>query len=174
MVCRTIGSPVGFLSVTCQDGFLTGLSFAKPSCIDLYSPEPNRSNTNSDLLLLDAVIDQLEKYFSGKLDRFSVPTLLSGTRFQRKVWFEMNEIPYGHTRTYSQIANAVNSPRAARAVGNACAANPIAIIVPCHRVVAANGMGGYGGGIAAKRWLLTLEENGLPPPWVNSLSEEPI
>jgi methylated-DNA-[protein]-cysteine S-methyltransferase len=160
----TVNSPVGPLSITCENGAIVGLSFNKVPGTGLYHTDRDNPYPQQDLLLLDLVSDQLEEYFSGKLRRFSLPILLLGTDFQRQVWQKISEIPYGCTYTYTQIATAIGSPTARRAVGRACAANPIAIVVPCHRVVGTNSLGGYGGGLPAKKWLLTLERIGSPPP----------
>jgi methylated-DNA-[protein]-cysteine S-methyltransferase len=112
----------------------------------------------SDPLLAEAAA-QLEAYFEGKLRRFDLPLDLGGTGFQRRVWEHLVEIPYGETRTYAQVAAAIGHPSAIRAVGAANGQNPVAIIVPCHRVIrTGGGLGGYGGGLDAKRALLDLEK----------------
>jgi O-6-methylguanine DNA methyltransferase len=101
---------------------------------------------------------ELEKYFAGKLRDFTVPLDLRGTDFQMRCWHALLKIPYGQTRTYADQARAVGRPKAFRAVGLANHDNPIAIIVPCHRVIASDGtLGGYGGGLALKQKLLDLE-----------------
>jgi len=100
---------------------------------------------------------QLTQYFAGERKTFDLPIRMDGTEFQRKVWQALCDIPYGEVRTYGDIARAVGNPRACRAIGGANHKNPICIIVPCHRVVAANGIGGYGEGIGIKKYLLELE-----------------
>jgi O-6-methylguanine DNA methyltransferase len=101
---------------------------------------------------------ELSEYFQGNLKMFQVPLDLRGTAFQKRVWETLLRIPYGETRSYADIAKAVGSPRAVRAVGGANAANPVPIIVPCHRVIASDGsLGGYGAGLDCKRHLLALE-----------------
>ncbi|MBQ2709425.1 MAG: methylated-DNA--[Clostridia bacterium] len=100
---------------------------------------------------------QLAQYFAGERKTFDLPIRMDGTEFQRKVWRALCDIPYGEVRTYGDIARAVGNPRACRAIGGANHKNPICIIVPCHRVVAANGIGGYGEGIEIKKYLLELE-----------------
>lgn len=100
---------------------------------------------------------QLTQYFAGERKTFDLPLRMDGTEFQRKVWRALCDIPYGEVRTYGDIARAVGNPRACRAIGGANHKNPICIIVPCHRVVAANGIGGYGEGIGIKKYLLELE-----------------
>jgi len=101
---------------------------------------------------------QLRAYFAGQLRRFDLPLDMRGTDFQLCVWRELEKIPYGETRSYSQIAAAINAPQAVRAVGAANGANPIPIIVPCHRVIGSSGkLVGYGGGLPLKKRLLVLE-----------------
>ena len=102
--------------------------------------------------------DELRRYITGEHIQFSCPLDLHGTPFQIEVWEELYRIPYGETRTYAEIACAIGRPAAVRAVGAANGANPVAIIVPCHRVIGSNGsLTGYGGGLPTKAWLLTLE-----------------
>ena len=106
--------------------------------------------------------DELRRYFAGEHVQFGCPLDLHGTPFQVAVWEEMFRIPYGETWTYGELARTVGRPQAARAVGAACGANPVAVIVPCHRVVGSNGsLVGYGGGVATKEWLLALEQGQL-------------
>ncbi len=100
---------------------------------------------------------QLEEYFAGERTGFDVPMELDGTVFQREVWAELSRIPYGETISYGELARRVGRPKGPRAVGQANGRNPIPIIVPCHRVLAGNGLGGYGGGLSVKRALLALE-----------------
>ena len=110
------------------------------------------------LLQLKPVVDQLDSYFCGNLTRFDLPLDLVGTEFQLKVWRALRGIPYGETRAYGQIAKGLGQPGAARAVGLANNHNPVPIIVPCHRVIGADGsLTGYGGGLPRKRKLLDLE-----------------
>ena len=107
---------------------------------------------------LAPVINQLAEYFAGTRKQFDVPLALHGTPFQLEVWRALQQIPYGGTRSYADIARAIGRPTATRAVGAANGANPIPIIVPCHRVLGSNGsLTGFGGGIAVKRRLLELE-----------------
>jgi len=109
--------------------------------------------------------NQLERYFAGEPVRFRVPLdLRAGTPFQQKVWCALQRIPHGQTRSYAWVARQIGSPRAARAVGAACGANPVPVIVPCHRVIASDGaLGGFSGGLARKRALLLLERAGIRP-----------
>ena len=102
---------------------------------------------------------QLQEYFAGCRREFSLPLAPRGTEFQRQVWYALEGIPYGETRTYGEIARAIGKPKACRAVGMANHRNPLSILVPCHRVVGADGsLTGYGGGLEAKQFLLELEK----------------
>lgn len=105
-----------------------------------------------------AAAAQVKEYLAGQRQTFDLPLVLTGTDFQKRVWKAMSRIPYGRTRTYGQLARQVGRPAAARAIGAACAANPVPLVVPCHRVVGQNGaLTGFGGGLAWKQWLLDLE-----------------
>jgi methylated-DNA-[protein]-cysteine S-methyltransferase len=109
--------------------------------------------------VLRAAIDQLSAYFAGSLREFSLPLEMAGTDFQMRVWRMLCKIPYGETRSYRDLAIALGKPTAVRAVGAANGANPLPIVVPCHRVIGANGsLVGYGGGLALKKRLLALEQ----------------
>ncbi len=102
---------------------------------------------------------QVDQYLNGRRREFDIPLLLVGTDFQKSVWEALMSVPYGLTSRYKQIAEDIDSQRAVRAVGNACKANPIAIIVPCHRIIGSGGgLVGYGGGLSLKRRLLDLEQ----------------
>ena len=136
------------------DGTLTHLQFA----CRFRPPDDWRM----DATVLDDARRQLDEYFCGRRRTFHLPLAPQGTPFQRRVWQALLNIPYGETITYAQLARRIGSPRAARAVGQANSVNPIAIIIPCHRVVAANGIGGYAGGPDIKRKLLALEGVFLP------------
>jgi len=108
--------------------------------------------------VLDKTRRQLDEYLEGRRSEFDVPLLMVGTGFQKRVWKALLSIPCGATSTYGQIAEDIGNPRAVRAVGGACGANPISIIVPCHRIIGSSGeLVGYGGGLAVKRRLLELE-----------------
>jgi len=101
---------------------------------------------------------EMEEYFAGERTTFSIPLAAKGSEFQKRVWDELLTIPLGETRSYGQIANALGLPSAPRAIGRANGTNPISIIVPCHRVIGANGtLTGYGGGLPTKQWLLEFE-----------------
>ena len=121
--------------------------------------EPLKDTTEQETPLLNEAFKQLGEYLTGKRRDFDLPLAPAGTPFQRKVWDALLQIPYGQTRSYRQIAEAVNSPKGFRAVGMANNRNPIAVFIPCHRVIGADGsMVGYGGGLDIKKHLLRLED----------------
>lgn len=108
------------------------------------------------------ITHELQLYFAGQLSQFSTPIHLMGSPFQKRVWAELQAIPYGQTRSYGQLATSIGKPTAFRAVAQANGANQLAILIPCHRVINTNGdLGGYGGGISRKKWLLQLEEKNI-------------
>ncbi|NVK22753.1 MAG: methylated-DNA--[protein]-cysteine S-methyltransferase [Kangiellaceae bacterium] len=108
--------------------------------------------------IIDKTLTQLEEYFAGSRTQFSIPIAAQGTRFQQTVWQTLQSIPYGKTWSYGQLACAIGNKNASRAVGAANGKNPISIIIPCHRVIGANGtLTGYAGGLSAKEWLLRHE-----------------
>lgn len=119
---------------------------------------PSAGVSDNPSLFSDQVAAELQEYFDGKRIHFTFPLRLDGTDFQKAVWQELLRIPYGQTRTYSQIAAAIGRPKASRAVGIACSKNPIWIAVPCHRVIGKNNtLTGYAGGLDLKQKLLDLE-----------------
>ena len=157
-VCRTIDSPVGPLVLAGRDGALTNLRMH-----DQSYPPPNQHEWADDPGAFGDAVEQLDAYFAGELTTFDVDLCLEGTAFQRSVWHALLDIPYGETRSYGELARTVGRPGAARAVGLANGHNPIGIIVPCHRVIGANGsLTGYGGGLDRKRALLALEKGRNP------------
>jgi methylated-DNA-[protein]-cysteine S-methyltransferase len=112
--------------------------------------------------ILNETKTQLEEYLQGKRSAFSIPLDMQGTPFQMEVWKQLIKIPYGETLSYSELARQIKRDQAVRAVGTANGKNPLCIIIPCHRVIAANGtLGGYSGGLELKKKLLTLEQNKL-------------
>ena len=146
----TVASPVGDLVVSELNGRIVAVDWG-------------RAEHETETPLLAAAAQQLNAYFYCGLKRFELPLTPAGSRFQQAVWREMRRIPRGGTRSYADLARAVNS--APRAVGGACARNPIPILIPCHRVVAAGGrIGGYSapGGLEVKRFLLELEGIAFP------------
>jgi methylated-DNA-[protein]-cysteine S-methyltransferase len=148
-----VDSPVGTLTLVATDGVLSALYMHEQR----HAPSPETFG-EPDPGAFGGVIEQLAAYFNGDLKEFDVPLDLVGTPFQRKVWAALQEIPYGETSSYGELAARIGQPGAARAVGLANGRNPIGIIVPCHRVVGANGkLVGYGGGLPRKQRLLALE-----------------
>lgn len=141
-------SPVGDIEFDYEDGAVTALKNAAP---DVRADAPNE--------LTELVFRQLDEYFAGTRKAFDFPYRLHGTPFQEAVWAALRDIPYGETRSYKDIAEAIGHPKAFRAVGMANHANPIFIAVPCHRVIGASGsLVGYGGGLGMKKALLELEK----------------
>jgi methylated-DNA-[protein]-cysteine S-methyltransferase len=148
-----VESPLGQLLVSGDDTGVTGLYL--PSGKNATAPHPDWQR--DDAALEPAAI-QLREYFAGTRQEFDLALNAAGTVFQRRVWAALREIPYGRTASYGETAAAIGAPTASRAVGLANGQNPISIIVPCHRVVGADGsLTGYGGGLDAKRWLLAHE-----------------
>ena len=146
-------TPVGPLHLTADGAALTGLWFGTRPADEPPSP--------ADPLLAQAAAE-LGEYFAGERRAFTVPLAPAGTPFQLSVWEQLRLIPYGTTVSYGELARRLGSPDAARAVGLANGRNPIAIVVPCHRVIGADGsLTGFGGGMAAKRTLLDLESSTL-------------
>ncbi len=153
-----VDSPVGPLTLVAADGALVGLymdeqrhrprpeTFGEPAADPRAEPFASASS-------------QLREYFDGERTDFDLPLALDGTVFQRRVWAALRAIPYGQTISYGQLADQIGQPAASRAVGLANGKNPVGIIVPCHRVVGADGgLTGYGGGIERKRYLLAHEQ----------------
>jgi methylated-DNA-[protein]-cysteine S-methyltransferase len=152
-----IDSPIGPLTLIAQDGRLAGVHME----ITRYRPEAGELGAavaiESDSVLA-AAASQLDAYFRGELTSFDLPLSLDGTPFQRCVWAALQSIPYGQTISYGELARRIGQPSASRAVGLANGRNPVAIVVPCHRVIGADGsLTGYGGGMDRKRFLLALE-----------------
>lgn len=141
-------SPVGMLCIEEENNVI----------ISLYLDTNEDTSSDKETAILKRAISQLEQYFNGKRAEFDLPIKLNGTDFQQKVWTALMTIPYGETCSYKEIANRIDKPKAARAVGGANNKNPIMIIVPCHRVIGASGsMVGFGAGIEVKEYLLNLE-----------------
>lgn len=162
MINRIVPSPIGRIRLTADQGAIVGLHLHEPpyAADDPVSDGTARDHPSSpaDEDCLDRAATQLDEYFAGTRDDFDLPLRLDGTPFQREVWDQLLQIPYGTVISYGELARRVGRPGAARAVGSANGANPVAVIVPCHRVIAADGgLGGYGYGIERKRVLLDLE-----------------
>ncbi len=148
---RYLDSPIGKLLLAADHAALRFL---------LFSPAtPDPQWTESANAILDSAAQQLQEYFAGVRTTFDLPVDPQGTPFQRSVWNLLQQIPYGETISYSELANRYGNPKATRAVGAANGKNPISVVIPCHRVIAANGsLWGYGGGLPAKKFLLDLEQ----------------
>lgn len=157
MVYARIPSPAGDLLAVADRGALVELSFDASRALarrQKLSSEPLRQASGE----FNRVRTQLAAYFGGELRDFDLPLAPVGAAFERRVWRELRTIPYGTTTSYGAIARALGAPNAARAVGSANGRNPIAIVIPCHRVIGSTGeLTGYGGGLARKRLLLDLE-----------------
>jgi methylated-DNA-[protein]-cysteine S-methyltransferase len=150
-----VDSPIGPLLLTSDGESLTGLYMGAPS---------KRPNMGSEWVenpkggALAAAAAQLQEYFAGKRKTFELPLSLQGTDFQKRVWTQLTKIPFGETWSYGQLAKKLGNPNGSRAVGLANGRNPIAVIVPCHRVIGADGsLTGFGGGLPRKQWLLAHE-----------------
>lgn len=140
-------TPVGFIEVTGSAKGIRSLYFLNFRVKEMRTPA-----------CLKDCMEQLREYFAGRLSEFSLTVDLEGTPFQLKVWEETLKIPYGKTLSYQEVANRIGQPEAVRAVGGANGSNPVSVIVPCHRVLGANGkLVGYGGGLWRKKWLLEHE-----------------
>ncbi|MFD5594738.1 methylated-DNA--[protein]-cysteine S-methyltransferase [Streptomyces griseorubiginosus] len=148
-----IDSPYGPLTLVADDGVLCGLYMT-----DQRHRPPEESFGEPDARPFGEAEEQLDAYFAGELKEFTLELRLNGTAFQAAVWQELRRIPHGETRSYGELADTLGNPGASRAVGLANGKNPIGIIVPCHRVVGADGgLTGYGGGLERKRRLLDFE-----------------
>jgi methylated-DNA-[protein]-cysteine S-methyltransferase len=155
MYFGTMESPIGELMLISDGKALTGLYMENEKHL------ARRAKAVRDDAKLKQPMAQLKAYLAGKLREFDLPLAASGTAFQQLVWRELCAIPYGETISYGELARRIGQPTAARAVGLANGQNPISIVVPCHRVIGADGsLTGYGGGLPRKRWLLAHEGKG--------------
>ncbi len=155
-----IDSPIGSLLLLGDGAGLVEIGLPRRGAAMQPPADAKRSKSK-----LHAVARQLDEYFAGSRQQFELPLHPSGTPFQLEVWGALLTIPYGETVSYADIARRIRRPRAVRAVGAANGANPLAIIVPCHRVIGSHGdLVGYGGGLPAKRWLLAHERRHAPVP----------
>jgi methylated-DNA-[protein]-cysteine S-methyltransferase len=166
-------TPVGMLTLVASDRGLRAVLWPKLSPQRAgISPRPHR---NPDHPILRKTTQQLDEYFAGSRTSFDVPLDLEGTRFQLAAWRSLAEIPFGATTTYGQQAAALGIPTAARAVGAANGANPVCIVLPCHRVIGANGsLTGFGGGLPTKQWLLDHEAQVLSTRTIESTPSWPL
>lgn len=151
--CR-INSPIGVLYLVASSKGLRGIYWNRQAERMVNQPDTSKPEEK----MVDQASKQLSQYFSAKRKQFDLPLDLEGTAFQKKVWQQLQQIPFGSTLSYGDIARKIKNPRAVRAVGSANGKNPVCIIVPCHRVIASDGsIGGYSGGLDVKRKLLALE-----------------
>ena len=139
-------SPIGLLQISADQRKLRGVALVD-----------DRTEEERPNFITEQAKAQLEEYFAGKRTEFSLFFLYNGTDFQRQVWNKLSEIPYGKVVTYGQLAAAIGQPTACRALANAVGQNPYLILLPCHRVIASDGIGGFSAGVEAKKHLLTLE-----------------
>jgi len=157
MTTRRFACPIGPLRLSARDGRLVRIAFDPPREKGLSAHPAD----DAGRAVLDQACAQLEQYFAGTRHRFELPLAPVGSSFQRSVWAALQRIPYGQTRSYRQVAQAVGRANASRAVGAANGANPLPIVVPCHRVIASDGLlSGFAGGVAVKRRLLDHERAG--------------
>lgn len=144
-------SLLGIIELTQCDGFITGLNFVDEKEITEIPAS------------LQSAVNQINDWFSGKINKFNLPVRPAGTAFQASVWQLLTEIPYGQTTTYRDIAKKLEMKNGSRAVGLANGANPVSLIIPCHRVIGAKGnLTGYRGGLWRKEWLLKFEKSNTP------------
>ncbi len=149
-----LDTPIGTLLIAGDEVALHRITF--PAHGRAAKPEPEWQESQRGPL--GEAARQLRAYFLGKRAGFDLPLALAGTAFQRAVWRQLQQIPYGETISYGELARRVGNPKASRAVGSANGANPLPIVIPCHRVIASDGtLGGFGGGLPTKQMLLALE-----------------
>ncbi|WP_370415748.1 methylated-DNA--[protein]-cysteine S-methyltransferase [Streptomyces fradiae] len=154
-----VDSPYDLLTLVAVDGVLSRMYMT-----DQRHRPPEETFGAPDPRPFTEAMRQLDAYFAGELTEFDLPLHLVGTPFQLRVWEQLRLIPYGETRTYGELADALGSPGASRAVGLANGKNPVTIIVPCHRVIGSGGsLTGYGGGLARKQRLLAFESGAAEP-----------
>ncbi len=152
-------SPVGLIELKGDLQGVTACSFVRSKKKRNFSPATIKAGWDSAPPSLKQAWIQLDEYFKGTRKKFSVKLDLKGSEFQKKVWAELQKIPYGQTRSYREVAEACGEPKAFRAVGQANHQNPVVIFIPCHRVIGADGgLTGYGAGLWRKRWLLAHEK----------------
>ena len=147
----SLNSPLGELGLLADDTYLIELSLKGLKGLSLRG-KPKKERFKVE-------IEELNQYFSKKRDSFPFKVKISGTDFQKSVFNNMKTIKYGKVLTYKELAEKIGKPKAYRAVGSACGANKIPIVIPCHRVVSSTGLGGFGGGLERKKFLLNLESN---------------
>ena len=163
---KKINSPIGILNVAATENGICRLDFAdKPTAgkhLESFAKMLKASISQDNNIYINEMEIQLKEYFEGKRKQFTVKLFIEGTPFQKKVWAALQEIPYGATCSYKEQSVAVGMAKAVRAVANANGANPVSIVIPCHRVIGSNGqLTGYGGGLWRKKFLLELETANL-------------
>ena len=162
-----VPSPLGRLLVAATSRSASAVYFGESdahleSSLRRQYPGARISRDEDGFAILKSFVGKILAYLHGRETHLDLPTDVAGTAFELRVWEELRRIPYGATRTYSEIARAIGQPSAVRAVARACAANPVALVVPCHRVIRADGrLAGYRGGIKRKRALLEMESGNL-------------
>lgn len=155
---KLMPSPVGQLTLVARNGKLNAILWEKERANRVRMGELHQADDSPVLLEAER---QLREYFTGTRNQFDLELDFDGTDFQKQVWQALLTIPFGETRSYSQIAQQIGNPKAVRAVGAANGRNPISIIAPCHRVIGASGgLTGFAGGLEAKQYLLALEDRG--------------
>jgi methylated-DNA-[protein]-cysteine S-methyltransferase len=154
-------SPRGLIVIKADEKSVTFVKLTKKKEKD-HAITNLESSSNPAHALIKKTCKQLDEYFAGERKEFNLPLSLQGTAFQQKVWKQLQAIPYGKTISYAQLAQSIGNPKACRAVGSANGKNPISVIIPCHRVIAADGsLGGYASGLDVKRQLLELEKSSV-------------
>jgi AraC family transcriptional regulator, regulatory protein of adaptative response / methylated-DNA-[protein]-cysteine methyltransferase len=166
VICTDMDSPIGKMIVGSTDKGCCVLEFHDRGGVEKISLAIKKRYRREVVLgkcsLNDMVVDQMTEYFAGTRTDFDLPLDIVGTPFEKSIWQELLATPFGKTRSYGEVGAAVGNPQASRAVGRANGANRISIIVPCHRIIEANGnLRGYGGGLWRKRWLLDHEQKVL-------------
>ncbi len=166
LVIEWIDTKLGPMIAICDDRALYLLEFTTRIKLDAQVERLKKTHKRAILPgrthITDQITNELEAYFNGRLHDFKTPLILSGTKFQRTVWRALQTIPFGHTWSYADLAKAVGRDKGFQAVGSANGSNGLALIIPCHRVIAKDGgLGGYAGGLAAKQWLLDMEKRVL-------------
>ncbi len=175
-----LDTPIGLLLLVADENGLRHIDFTRAGalarragsavCAQARDPRADQgeriqSHWRRDRRFLGAIIEQLDAYFAGRLHEFDVAIAAPGTEFRKMVWNELVRIPYAQTISYGELARRIGTPAASRAVGAANGANPLPIIVPCHRVIGSTGkLTGFGGGLAIKQWLLDHERRHAPQP----------
>jgi methylated-DNA-[protein]-cysteine S-methyltransferase len=169
----TFASPIGRLRVSTAAIADESGGRAQLVEVKLRAPQMPDSGSGPERELAARARDQILEFLAAERRDFELPTRLVGSPFQQRVLRHMSRVGFGRRVTYGDLARQVGDPGASRAVGTVCGANPLPLVVPCHRVLAQDGLGGFGGGLDMKRWLLTLEATGKPPAPLDELGNTP-